>query len=138
MNLRNLTYADFVESFELWRDSGLQLSDKHTDQEEFKKIIELNPGTCLAVESGNKIVCTGLGLFSGRRGWIYHFAVSNKYRRKGIGTYMMHGLEKALEKAGARKVRLFISISNMHTLPFYLKLGYNVIGDSLLLGRDLK
>ena len=64
--------------------------------------------------------------FDGHRGWIYYLAVDPDFRRRGIGTTLMHQVERALRERGCPKLNLQIRTSNQAVQAFYEQLGYDV------------
>ncbi len=64
--------------------------------------------------------------YDGVRGWIYHLAVDEPWRRRGIATALVRKAEEALTALGCPKVNLQVRASNADVVPFYRKLGYEV------------
>jgi ribosomal-protein-alanine N-acetyltransferase len=59
---------------------------------------------------------------------LFLLAVEPKSRRQGIGTRLVHWLEKSCETAGVENIRLEVRASNSHALKFYENLDYSRAG----------
>ena len=121
----------------LWDNSGLAISDKKSEEEELLRMVSLNPSSCFVAEYGEEIIGSVLGVFAGRRAWIYHLAIDPKFQKQGIGTKLLKSAEQALVKVGGHKLRLFVEFTNLKVIPFYEKNGYAVINDAILLGKNV-
>lgn len=64
--------------------------------------------------------------FDGVRGWIYHLAVHQAYRRQGIASALMRAAEKGLAAVGCPKINLQVRATNLAVIAFYRTLGYEV------------
>lgn len=76
-------------------------------------------------------------LFSGhdgRRGYIYHTAVSEKFRKKGVGQKLVTSSLTALKNEGINKVALVVFSNNNLGNLFWEKLGFKKRED--LIYRD--
>ncbi len=63
------------------------------------------------------------------RAYVYGFRVRPEFRNLGVGTRIMGTLEQDLWKRGFRQVTLNVGKDNPDARRFYIRLGYNVIGD---------
>lgn len=70
------------------------------------------------------VVGSVMGAYDGRRGWVYHLAVSPDRQRQGIGRTLMTTLESRMAKAGIVKVNLQVRSDNALVEAFYQGLGY--------------
>ena len=52
------------------------------------------------------------------------FSVAKKYRKKGIGTKLIHAAETYAEEIGVAKIALHIEKTNTDAYRFYSRLGY--------------
>jgi ribosomal protein S18 acetylase RimI-like enzyme len=83
-----------------------------------------NPGSCLIAWQGETMVGTILGGFDGRRGMIYHLAVSPPWRRRKLGKVLLERCLKVMRQRGAVKVNLFVYRDNSGAITFYEGLGW--------------
>jgi len=79
-----------------------------------------------------------MGAWDGRRGWINTLAIRPDHKRKGIGTRLVHELEKRLTRKGARKINAQIYRSNTRSLLFFKAIGYEVHNDLIMIGKIVK
>ena len=59
---------------------------------------------------------------------INFFAINDKYRKKGFGTYLMSYLIKKCEKLNLRKLLLEVSQSNVTAERFYSRFDFSTVG----------
>jgi ribosomal protein S18 acetylase RimI-like enzyme len=60
----------------------------------------------------------------GHRGWVYYLAVSQEFRRRGIGRLMMTACESWLKARDTSKVHIMVRLDNKEVAGFYEHLGY--------------
>ena len=92
----------------------------------------------LAARLDGRLAGTVLGGYDGHRGWVYSLAVRPDLRRRGIGTALMHQVERELARRGRPKINLQVLATNAATVAFSEKLGYSVeqrISMGKVLGR---
>jgi len=63
--------------------------------------------------------------YDGHRGWLYAVAVSQNYRRNGLGTKLIKAAIKSLKALGCIKVNLQIRATNTAVADFYKSLGFS-------------
>ena len=71
--------------------------------------------------------------FDGRRGYVYHLAVAEGNKRKGIGTALMQIAVSKLKDAGAGKIHLMVFVENECARMFYNNLGFQNRDDVTLM-----
>jgi len=82
------------------------------------------------------LIGTVIGGYDGRRGIIYHLAVAQAHRRKGIGKMLMAEIEKRMAAKGCLKSYLFIMPENTDVIDFYRELGWEEM-DLTMMGKML-
>ena len=129
---------EFEKITQLWKSAGpgIHLSASDSLEEIQKKQLH-DPDLFLIAEVEGKIIGTVLGGFDGRRGIVYHLAVSVKYRRKGIGEALMTELESRLKEKGCIRSYLLVTKENKNSLEFYLKRGWSNM-DLLVMGKNIE
>lgn len=134
---RLLTIEDYDYVYELWNSvSGMGLNDLDDSYEGIKKYIERNPDTSFVAEDGGRIIGVILSGHDGRRGFIYHTAVSQEYRNRGIGKKLAQLALDALRKKGISKVALLVLSKNKVGNAFWEKMGFGSRDD--IIYRDKK
>jgi ribosomal protein S18 acetylase RimI-like enzyme len=103
--------------------------------DEISKKLSRDPDLFLVAEQKGEIIGAVIGGFDGRRGLVYHLAVSEKYRGQGIGKELMSVLEDGLREKGCLRSYLLITKDNP-AIEFYRKQGWQSL-DLNALGKDL-
>jgi ribosomal protein S18 acetylase RimI-like enzyme len=136
--VRNFNYPDdYEEVYQLWSHAGdgihLRISD---EAEEIQKKLTRDPDLFLIAENDGEIIGTVMGGFDGRRGMMYHLAVSASHRKQGIGGMLVTELEKRLREKGCVRYYLLVTRDNVEAIHFYEQRGWNSMNE-LILGKDL-
>ena len=106
----------------LWKNTeGIYLHENGEDSISGINIfINRNPGLSFIVKNiKNEIVGSLLCGHDGRRGYIHHLAVDNKYRKVGIAKEMIYRSLEKLKSLGIKKVALFVLKDNIDAQLFY-------------------
>lgn len=136
MNIRIMTTEDYNEVYSLWLScKGMGLNNLDDSKDGIDKFLQRNPETCFVAEINNKIVGAVIVGNDGRRGYIYHTAVSPDYRNKGIATQLVDRAMSALRAIGINKAALVVFEKNATGNAFWEKIGFTVRDD--LIYRNL-
>jgi ribosomal protein S18 acetylase RimI-like enzyme len=123
IGIRPMTTSDYDSVLALWKSlPGMGLSSAD-ERESIAAFLGVNPTTCLVAEQGDEICGTVLGGWDGRRGYVYHLAVSEGLQETGIGTALMDEVERRFAELGARRIHLMIYRDNT-AWAFYEKRGW--------------
>jgi len=129
---------DFDAVTALWQASGpgvrLGLSDT---PEEISRKLKRDPDLFLVAENEAQVVGAVLGGFDGRRGMVYHLAVTPEARGRGLGTALMAELEARLKAKGCRKYYLLVTHDNTDVTDFYQRLGWSVMPVNIM-GKEIR
>ncbi len=138
VSIRSFNFADDYETvLELWEQAGPGIHIGRSDApEEIKKKIARDPDLFLVAEIEGEIVGTVLGGFDGRRGLIYHLAVRQEFRQKGIGDILMREVEQRFREKGCHRSYLLVTKDNQEAIRFYEKRGWTRM-DLYIYGKDL-
>ncbi len=122
---------------QLWEaiEKGIHLGPSDTPAEIEKKF-RRDPDLFLIAESDGKIIGTVLGGFDGRRGLIYHLAVSAAFRGQGVGTRLMNEVERRLRLKGCLKSYLLITRDNAEVVEYYKRRGWDSMDGVYLYGKE--
>jgi len=130
MIIRKMTIDDYDSVYNLWLNiSGIGLNDLDDSRQRIERYLERNPKTCFVAEKDNKIIGTILCGNDGRRGFIYHAAVSPEERNNGVGTALVEAALDALKKEGINKVALVVFSHNQIGNSFWEKRGFTARED---------
>lgn len=125
MTIREMTIEDYKQVYDLWiHTTGMGLNNLDDSEEGIEKFLKRNPTTCFVAEQEGKIIGVILAGHDGRRGFIYHTTVNQKYRNQGIGKALVAYVLDALEKEGIHKVALVVFERNQLGNAFWEKQGF--------------
>ena len=130
MNIRLMSIDDYEKVYELWMScAGMGLNNPDDSREGIEKFLLRNPDTCFVAETDNRIVGAIIVGNDGRRGYIYHTAVSPQYRKQGIAKRLVETAMTALRKNGINKAALVVFDRNETGNDFWEKMGFTVRDD---------
>jgi ribosomal protein S18 acetylase RimI-like enzyme len=101
----------------------LGLSDADS-REGIRAFLERNPGLCFVCEEGERLIGIILCGHDARREYIYHLAVDEAYRKRGIGRQLTQQSMDTLRLRGIAKCHLFVYRDNKEAELFYNNLGW--------------
>ncbi|HIZ16785.1 MAG TPA: GNAT family N-acetyltransferase [Firmicutes bacterium] len=135
MNIRSMSISDYDEVYSLWRSlAGMRLNDTDFSKDGIARVLDRNPETCFVAEDDGKIIGAVIAGSDGRRGYIYHTAVSKEHRRQKVGTKLLDSCLGAFKRHGIIKSAIVVFSSNKDGNAFWKKNGFSVRND--LLYRD--
>ena len=115
---------------------GVRLGLSDTPEEITRKL-KRDPDLFLVAENEAQVVGAVLGGFDGRRGLVYHLAVTPEARGRGLGTALMAELEARLKAKGCRKYYLLVTHDNTDVTDFYQRLGWSVMPVNIM-GKEIR
>lgn len=125
MTIRIMTMNDYDKIYDFWiHTPGMGLNNLDDSREGIEKYLKRNPTTNFVAEDDGKIVGAILGGHDGRRGFIYHTAVSAGYRKQGIGRKLVEHVMTALKEEGINKAALVAFERNENGNAFWEKMGF--------------
>ncbi len=138
MTIRSFAWDDLEAVLELWRSAGAGVHLGPSDApEEIRKKLTRDPDLFLVSEERGRIVGAVMGGYDGRRGLVYHLAVREDERERGLGTALMDELEQRLRSKGCLKMYLLITPDNLDILEYYRRRGWSVM-DTAIMGKELR
>lgn len=125
MHIRNMALTDYDAVYALWLScKGMGLNSVDDSREGIARYLARNPGTCFVAEEEGKILGVIMAGHDGRRGFIYHAAVSPQQRGAGIGRMLAERALEALRAEGISKAALVAFTRNEMGNAFWEKLGF--------------
>ena len=125
MEMRLLKISDYQSVYNLWKNtSGMGLRSLDDSEEGIKRFLLRNPNTNFVAVIDKKIAGVIMAGNDGRRGYIYHLAVQNEYRRRGIASELVKECLMALRIEEINKVALVVFSDNTSGNNFWQKLGF--------------
>lgn len=130
MNIRIMTIADYDAVYALWLScKGIGLNNLDDSRDGIERFLERNPETCFVAEDGDRIIGAIMAGNDGRRGYIYHTAVSPDRRREGVAKRLVGTVLDALKKLGISKAALAVFERNSDGNAFWESVGFTVRND---------
>lgn len=121
---------DYERVYELWLScENMGLNDLDDSREGIGRYLARNPNTCFVAEEGGALAGAILSGHDGRRGYIYHAAVAEAFRRRGVGAALAERCLEALRAEGIRKVALVAFRRNGAGNAFWEKMGFSLRED---------
>ena len=138
VRIRKMALADYAGVYALWMGCpGMGLNDLDDSEEGIRRYLDRNPDTCFAAEEDGRVVGVILAGHDGRRGYVYHTAVSPAYQRRGVGAKLADAALEALRDAGITKVALVAFSRNEAGNAFWEKMGFSAREDLVYRNRAL-
>jgi ribosomal protein S18 acetylase RimI-like enzyme len=125
MTIRLMAGEDYPAVYALWRVvPGVGLRSLDDTEGGIRRFLARNPGSCFVAEAGGELVGVILSGHDGRRGYIYHTAVREEWRHRGIGQALVRAVTDALTGEGITKIALVAYKSNEGGNRFWEKSGF--------------
>ena len=129
---------DYEKMYALWLScKGMGLNDTDDSKEGIKRFLDRNPETCFAACENDRIIGVILAGNDGRRGFIYHTAVSPDCRGRGVGTALVNAALEALKNLGIAKTALVVFDRNETGNAFWEKQGFTARNDLVYRNKAL-
>ena len=136
--IKKLTIDDYDKMYALWLScKGMGLNDTDDSREGIRRVLDRNPDTCFGAYEADMLIGVILAGNDGRRGFIYHTAVSPEYRGNGVGTALVNAALEALGRLGITKTALVVFGKNEVGNAFWEKQGFTVRKDLVYRNRAL-
>ena len=120
-----MTIADYEKVYALWmscKNMGFNVIDD--SKEGIARFLERNPNTSFVAMENDELLGIILGGHDGRRGYIYHMSVAEKYRKKGIGSALVKKCLESFKNEKISKVALLVFKYNETGNAFWEKQGF--------------
>ncbi len=137
--IREFRYPDdYEQAARLWQsmDKGVHFSRSDVPAEIEKKI-KRDPDLFLVAENDGQLIGAVIGGFDGRRGMVYHLAVDESHRRRGIADQLMIELEKRLVAKGCIRSYLLVQAENAEARALYEKHNWVLLADDVVYSKDI-
>lgn len=124
MKIREYSSGDYEQVVSLWLECKLIEKSSIATHEQLSAFSSRNRGLFLVFESDTKVIGSVMGAWDGWRGWIYKLAVSEAFRRKGVGAKLVSEVTQRLRQAGAGIVRAYVEKQNNASLALLAGRGF--------------
>ena len=137
VTVRPITPADYDAVMSLWSgQDGVGLSGAD-EPKSIAVYLGRNEGLSLLAERGSTVVGAVLCGHDGRRGYLYHLAVTPRWRGKRIGTLLVEGACEQLARSGIAKCHIFVYAGNSAGHAFWEACGWERRSDLVVYSRNL-
>ena len=138
VKIRTMTLADYDDVYSLWLScKGMGLNNLDDSKDGIARFLERNPETCFVALVSEKLIGVIMAGHDGRRGYIYHTAVSQEYRRRGIAKRLVEAALSALKGLGINKVALLVFERNKDGNEFWDNIGFTARKDVVYRNKEL-
>ena len=129
--------SEYNEVYSFWKSiNGLGLSSADT-KKNIKKYLAKNPGMSFVAKAEDYIIGTILAGHDGRRGYIYHFAVDEEFREKGIGKLLLSRVIQKFKSENILKCHLFVYKYNEIGKKIWEQLGWELREDIFVMSKEI-
>lgn len=138
MDIRLMSIDDFDRVSALWQSTvGMGLNPVDDSREGIDRYLRRNPETCFIAEENGVLIGSILSGHDGRRAYLYHMAVAETHRRRGVGETLLTRAMEALAREGVGKAALLVFATNEKGNAFWEKHGFTVRHDVLYRNKDI-
>ena len=138
MEIRKMVIEDYSSVYRLWMScKGMGLNNIDDSKKGIDIFLKRNPNTCFVAIEQEQIVGVIMSGHDGRRGYIYHTAVSPAQRHRGIAKALVDAATKALYDLGIVKIALVVFDRNEIGNAFWEKQGFTARDDLVYRNKSL-
>jgi ribosomal protein S18 acetylase RimI-like enzyme len=129
---------EYTSLIRLWGSVGPGIGISRSDDLiELEKKFRLDPDLFLVAEEKGQIIGSVIGGYDGRRGLIYHLAITVEHQHRGLGDRMLKEIEARLKARGCIKAYLLVKQGNPNLEHFYEKREWQSMDDIKIFGKNL-
>jgi len=136
-DILEMTEEDYPEIIQLWQNSpGIGLSDADSRSNIFQ-FLKQNQGLSFISRVDGVLAGAVLCGTDGRRGYLYHLAVSMTYRRLGIGKKLVGKVLNELKEKNIEKCHIFVIADNKEGEKFWKRIGWKKRNDIFVMSYEI-
>lgn len=136
--IRAMTIDDYEAVYQLWSGTaGVGMRSLDDSREGVEKFLKRNPTTCFVAEQEGSLLGVTLAGHDGRRGYIYHTAVSTLHRGRKIGGALIDAVIEAMRKEQINKIALVVMADNENGKAFWEALGFTERTDLAYMDKSI-
>ena len=118
-----MTLEDFDGVSAVWEAVGMW-PHVGEDRAWFERALQRNPGCGFVWREAGRIVGTVIAGWDGFRGSIFHLAVLESHRNRGLGSALLAAAEQKLKDMGVFQINLMVYEQNGFAESLYHRRGY--------------
>jgi N-acetylglutamate synthase len=134
---REFVMGDFDQAVALWNRIDTVEICEGDSREEIAEYLKRNPKLSRVAEANGEIIGAALCGHDGRRGWIYHLAVAEECRGRGVGKLLLDDCLRGLRQAGLKRAIILVAGDNPAGHKFWLREGWEEISGAIPMTREL-
>ena len=134
---REFVLSDHDRAVALWSEIDSVEICEGDSREEVAEYLKRNPGLSRVAEADGKIVGAVMCGHDGRRGWIYHLAVAQECRGRGVGKMLLDDCLRGLREAGLKRAIILVEGENAAGHKFWLREGWEEIDCAIPMTKEL-
>ena len=122
--LRAMVEEDIPAALALWQGlPGIGLREADSPAA-LARYLRRNPGcSFVALSEAGELVGVSLAGHDGRRGYLHHVAVTEAFRKQGLGRELVERCAAALKAEGIEKINLWVKADNAAGVAFWNRMG---------------
>ncbi len=121
-----LTPEDFSDAYALWESSeGVVLQSEERHPHVFVNFLSRNPNLSFGARRAGRLIGAVLAGHDGRRGYVYHLAVTADCRHQGIGKTLVANVEREMTHQSIWKAHAHVATRNLRAQFFWKKIGWS-------------
>ncbi len=137
ISTREFLLSDHDRAVALWCEIDSVEICEGDSREEVAEYLKRNPGLSRVAEVDGKIVGAVMCGHDGRRGWIYHLAVAQEFRGRGVGKMLLDDCVRGLQDAGLKRAIILVEGKNAAGHKFWLREGWENIDGAIPMTKEL-
>lgn len=132
-----MTAANLPEAHALWAVSDDVELAEGDSLEELRRYLHRNTDTSQVAVREGALVGALLAGHDGRRAFIYHLAIKQVHRGRGLGRAMVQRALELLQQQGIRRTLILVSRDNANGRAFWQRIGWEGLEFAEPMGIDL-
>ena len=134
-DLRAICDDDYDAAMALWNSApGVRTGET---REEFARILQRNSGLGSVATVDGVMAGAVLACHDGSRGYLYHLAVAEAYRNRGIARAMVERSLAGLAAEGIARCSIHLIVDNEAGAAFWKRIGWRERTDLRIMAKDL-
>ena len=134
-SFRPVVAADYPALIAFWNTQpGVHLTDADSEAA-ISRYLERNVGLSFLAVDAAGIQATALAGHDGRRGYLFHVAVSSEYRGLGLARELLERCYSGLRAQGIAKCYVFILQENESGKEYWSKQGWSAVNEFNIYSR---
>lgn len=139
MKITKMTVKDYDEVFALWKKTeGVGLHKDMDSRKGIAKYLRRNRGLSVVARENKKIIGAILCGNDGRRGHLYHLAVDQAYRKKGLGKALVNRALLNLAALGFTRCTIGVFAKNYSGRKFWKHIGWIERPDVIMMAIKIR